>query len=169
MKKLFYPAVLMVMVFGACFNSSQTKGVEAKEATGIEGLVFGEAFVAEGFIGYDELLKKLETADSMAVQVAGKVDGVCQAKGCWMNIVSEEDSSKEKMFVKFKDYGFFMPLDCSGKKVIMNGQAYREITSVDELRHYAEDADESQEVIDAITEPKVELKFMASGVILLEG
>jgi len=89
-----------------------------------------------------------------------------QAKGCWINIVSE-DAAKPSMFVKFKDYGFFMPKDIAGKEVIMEGYAFKEVTSVDELRHYAEDEGKSKEEIAAITEPVEELKFMASGVLLL--
>ena len=40
------------------------------------------------------------------------------------------------------------------------------ITSVEELKHYAEDAGETQEVIDAITEPEISLAFEAKGVII---
>ena len=70
--------------------------------------------------------------------------------------------------VRFKDYGFFMPLDIAGREVIMNGKAFYQTTSVDDLRHYAEDAGKSQEEIDAITEPKRELAFLADCVILLD-
>ena len=40
--------------------------------------------------------------------------------------------------------------------------------SVDELKHYAEDAKKSQEEIDAIKEPKKELRFTASGIKVLD-
>jgi len=116
---------------------------------------------------YDDFLTKMSGQDSLAVKVKGSVAGVCQAKGCWMNIVSKQPNQPE-MFVKFKDYGFFMPKDIAGKSVIMDGYAFREVTSVDELRHYAEDEGKSKEEIEAITEPVEELKFMASGVLLLE-
>jgi hypothetical protein len=49
----------------------------------------------------------------------------------------------------------------------MDGYAYREVTSVEDLRHFAEDEGKSKEEIEAITEPREELKFMASGVLLL--
>ena len=75
---------------------------------------------------------------------------------------------KDTMMVNFKDYGFFMPKDIAGKKVVMQGFAYKELTSVDDLKHYAEDAHKSKAEIDAIKEPKSELKFMASGVIVTE-
>jgi hypothetical protein len=127
---------------------------------------FGEQIEADDALTFVELVNKMETVDSMQVKVRGTVEEVCQAKGCWMNIVSDE--TDKEMFVKFKDYGFFMPKDISGKEVIMEGYAFREFTPVDELRHYAEDAGKSAEEISAITEPKEEFKFMASGVILLD-
>jgi hypothetical protein len=39
-------------------------------------------------------------------------------------------------------------------------------TTVAQLRHYAEDAGKSKEEIAKITEPKIELTFMADGVIV---
>jgi len=131
-----------------------------------EGQHFGEMITSDGAISYDELLTQLSSKSEIEnVKVQGKVEGVCQSKGCWMNIVSA-DASKEPMFVKFKDYGFFMPKDLAGGTVIMRGKAFKEETSVDELRHYAEDEGKSKEEIAAITAPKVELKFMADGVIV---
>lgn len=132
-----------------------------------EGASFGQAITSEGAISYEELLGKIPSDDSLAVKVVGKVESVCQKKGCWMNIVSE-DAEKASMFVKFKDYGFFMPKDISGKKVIMDGYAFKEVTSVEELKHYAEDEGKSKEEIEAIKEPVEELKFLASGVLLLK-
>ena len=81
-----------------------------------------------------------------------------------MNIVSDTDTTNTEMFVQFKDYGFFMPKDLSGKEVVMLGKAYREVTSVEDLKHFAEDEGKTKEEIAKITEPIKELKFMASGV-----
>lgn len=135
-------------------------------ATDDVGQYFGEKITADGVIDFNELLDKMATSEEVEATVSGKVESVCQAKGCWMNIVSPDGSKNEEMFVKFKDYGFFMPLDISGKEVIMRGKAYKEETSVDELRHYAEDEGKTAEEIALINEPLVELKFMADGVIL---
>ena len=153
--------LLGIFVFTSCKQTATPVAVE-------DGMSFyGEKITPEGAITYDELLQQLGSADSINnVKVSGTIDGVCQAKGCWMNIVSNTDKSKESMFVKFKDYGFFMPLDASGSTAILEGKAFKEETSVDELRHYAEDEGKSPEEIAAITEPVTELKFMAHGVIL---
>lgn len=137
-----------------------------KAITKVEGKHFGAAINDKGAISYDALLAKLEKKEKVdGVKVRGEVSGVCKKKGCWITLVSK-DPAKESMFVKFKDYGFFMPKDIEGKTVVMEGNAFKETTSVDELRHYAEDDGKSKEEIAKITAPKVELKFMASGVIL---
>jgi len=146
---------------------STPKGEVIESEAGVAKVVsFGEKIDQKNVISYDDMLTQFGASDSLRTKVVGTVEGVCQAKGCWMNIVSD-DPGKPSMFVKFKDYGFFMPKDISGKKVIMDGYAFKEVTPVDELRHYAEDEGKSQAEIDAITEPKEELKFMASGVLLL--
>ncbi|MFK7806545.1 MAG: DUF4920 domain-containing protein [Saprospiraceae bacterium] len=141
----------------ACNSPQKTSATTGKE-------YFGEKIDEKDVIPYARLSEKMVGKDSIAIKVRGEVAEVCQAKGCWMSIVAD---GKEDMFVKFKDYGFFMPLDISGKEVIMEGYAFREVTPVEELQHYAEDEGKSPEEIALITEPQEELKFMASGVILL--
>lgn len=129
---------------------------------------FGDKISSDGAISYEDLQLKLKSDESIDnVKVKAKVTGVCQAKGCWMNLTSTELANEDQIFVKFKDYGFFMPKDIAGRDVIVEGKAYKEVTSVDELRHYAEDEGLDKDQILAITEPKEELKFMAHGVILL--
>ena len=131
-----------------------------------EGEQFGDPITKKGVITFEDMVKKVEKEGGFEGKVVGNIESVCQVKGCWMNVVSEK--IENEMFVKFKDYGFFMPLDCTGRKVIMEGKAYKETTSVEELRHYAEDEGLSKEEIEKITEPEEELKFMANGVLLLK-
>lgn len=73
----------------------------------------------------------------------------------------------EEIMVRFKDYGFFMPLNIVGKEVVLDGVAKATVTSVDMLKHYAEDAHKSKEEIEKITEPKNEIEFTAKGVVVL--
>ncbi len=157
---LFFAALL-----SACNSNNQSASSVSTEQGGMQS--FGEKITADGALSYDDFLKKMAVSDSLETKVVGTVASVCQMKGCWMNIVSTQPNNPE-MFVKFKDYGFFMPKDISGQKVIMRGNAYREVTSVDELRHYAEDEGKSKEEIAKITEPIEELKFMADGVLLVK-
>lgn len=152
--------VIALIISVSCKNNDKPLVSDDK------GQYFGEQISDEGAISYSELITKMGESEEVEAVVIGKVGSVCQAKGCWMNIVDSDGGTSEEMFVKFKDYGFFMPFDIAGKEVIMRGKAYKEETSVDELRHYAEDEGKSAKEVAAITEPIVELKFMADGVIL---
>ena len=172
LKNVLFLVALTGLLIG-CGNKltkEQAKSVETEDQKEMsaDGQTFGEAFTAEAPVSYASLMEKLQTADSVNVQFQGIVQEVCQAKGCWMTISSVASSDETPVMVKFKDYGFFMPKDISGREVVMNGYAFKEVTPVNELRHYAEDAGKSQEEIEAITEPKEEFKFLASGVVLLD-
>lgn len=74
---------------------------------------------------------------------------------------------KTKMQVKFEDYAFFVPMDLVGKTVVIDGMARQKIVSVNELKHLAEDGKKPQAEIDAITKPEKQVKFEASGVLVL--
>lgn len=152
--------IIVMMISVSCKNNDKPIITDEK------GQHFGEMISDVGAISFSELVIKMDQSDEVEAVVTGNVGSVCQAKGCWMNIVDSDGGTSEEMFVKFKDYGFFMPLDIAGKDVIMRGKAYKEETSVDELRHYAEDEGKSAEEVAAITESIIELKFMADGVIL---
>jgi len=177
LNKITFLLLLTGMLF-ACENApkeeaadseaQETSAAETETTEAQENEVFGEAFTPQEALSYLALQEKMQSIDSVEVQFTGTVQEVCQAKGCWMTIAEQANSEDTPVMVKFKDYGFFMPKDIAGRKVVMNGYAFREVTSVDELRHYAEDAGKSKEEIEAITEPKEELKFLASGVVLLE-
>ncbi|MCB9231958.1 MAG: DUF4920 domain-containing protein [Bacteroidia bacterium] len=124
---------------------------------------FGEKIKESGAVASSEIPAMMAGKDSMEVKVQGPVTSVCQVKGCWMKMDLGQDQT---MMVRFKDYGFFVPKDASGKTAVAEGWAYRQVIPVEELRHYAEDAGKSQDEIMAITEPQEQLTFLAKGVIL---
>lgn len=128
---------------------------------------FGADISIDGLLTAAEMGKKyaaMEIGDSTEVTFRSSVYSVCQKKGCWMNLDLPEEEAKS--FVRFKDYEFFVPKDAAGADAIVKGMAYKSETSVEELRHYAEDAGKTAEEIAAITEPKIEYTFMAEGVLL---
>ncbi len=167
MKSLLYLMIAASIALTNCKNLPTNDSLQRNLANNTIVKSFGDNMDAKGSINLDQAIAQLNNVDSMAVKIEGKVTEVCQAKGCWMNVVSIQGESTP-MFVQFKDYGFFMPKDCAGKRVVMDGMAYKSVTPVEELRHYAMDKGASQEDIAKITEPKEELKFMANGVLLYE-
>jgi hypothetical protein len=77
-----------------------------------------------------------------------------------------ELAGDDNSFVKFKDYGFFVPLNADNSLAIVNGKAFVDVVSVDELKHYAKDGGKSKEEIAKITKPEVTYSFLASGVYI---
>ena len=73
-------------------------------------------------------------------KLKGEIVETCSKKGCWMTL----------------DTG------------IIQGDLFLDTTSVEMLKHYAEDAGKSEEEIALITEPSFELGFIADGVIIKE-
>lgn len=114
-------------------------------------------------ITVEKLGKKLKKENKKLENIAikGKVTDVCEKKGCWLTIQTEDNS---QFFVKMKDYAFFVPTALKGKNVVLEGNAERKVISVDEQKHYAEDGKKPQSEIDAITQPKEEIRFLASGI-----
>ncbi len=94
--------------------------------------------------------------------VEGVIVEVCPNMGCWMWV--EQDH--QRIFVRFQDYAFFVPKASAGKKVVMHGMTLLQTVSVDELRHYAQDAGASEAEIAAITEPQDRVNFYADSVYI---
>ena len=132
-------------------------------ANASKGVTYGAGTSNEGAIAVNEIEKNIKN-NKFEGKVSGKVVEVCQEKGCWMKI---DRGNGEKLMVKFKDYGFFMPKNIVDKEVVLDGEATVKEVSVKQQRHYAEDAGKSKEEILKIKEPKKELQFIAKGVLVL--
>jgi len=160
-----------ILVAIAVFSMIACKKEEVKEVAEVKTenfKTFGDSISADGVISKEDLLAKYETlkeGDTIEVKFRSEIKDVCQKKGCWMNMSLNEDKNA---FVRFKDYGFFMPLNAAGSEAIVNGKAFVSVETVDELKHYAKDAGKSQAAIDSITEPKVSYSFLSNGVLIKE-
>jgi hypothetical protein len=154
MKNLF-TLILSILVFVGCQNKS----------TAIFNS-YGEAISTEAVVELTKLNEQLADKDSVMVTLKGTIDQTCAKKGCWMSVKDDRGVATR---VTFKDYGFFVPTSgAEGKDVVFSGVAKRKVTDVATLRHFAEDAGQSQQEIEAITEPKEEIEFVASGVVIYE-
>ena len=148
--------LVLLVVFSAC--KKEEKKVAYKS--------FGEKIEAADFISKEDMKAKFENmkvGDTLDVKFASNINSVCKAKGCWMKL--DLGDEKESM-VKFKGYGFFVPLNSDKMDVIVNGKAYVTEISVEELQHYAKDAGKTDEEMAEITEPKYTYAFLADGVLL---
>ena len=170
MKKLF-SILAIALILHSCKNNESTETsvavIDQEEVTG-DLPVFGTDFKNETILSaYElgEIYSNLKTGDTVKVTFEGPVKEVCQAKGCWMQV---DVGADDPVMVKFKDYGFFVPKDLGGKRVVVHGMAFISEVPVEEQQHYAKDAGKSEAEIAAITVPKKSLGFTASGVKIAE-
>ncbi|WP_162054771.1 DUF4920 domain-containing protein [Pontibacter pamirensis] len=163
-------AFLLLFLAAASLSCNQTKPATEAPGTGsattpaTTGTTYGAAVPEAETIPATQLSEEVAGKDSVQATVAAEVVESCQAKGCWMDVKLDDNST---MKVTFRDYGFFVPVeDLKGRQVIFTGIAKREVISVEDQRHYATDAGKPEAEIAAITTPKEELRFVADGVIL---
>lgn len=156
-----------LLLLSSCKNESSRPEAASPELTLNDSYIsVGKEIQNDDALSADRMAvhySNMAVGDTINSKMIGKVEEVCQTKGCWMKM---DLTNGEQVMVKFKDYGFFMPKDISGKEVVINGVAYVEEMPVDEQKHYAEDAGESADEIAEITEPKKTYAFIADGVLI---
>lgn len=171
MRNLLFIAILAAFI--SCKNEAEKKDEtitqKTEETSTAESFQsFGAKITSENALTTAQAIEayqNLKPGDTLNLKFEAKVNEVCAKKGCWMKLNLGENES----MVRFKDYGFFMPLDLADggeTEVIVEGRAYVSEMSVDEQRHYAEDAGKNEDEINAITEVKRTLSFEADGVLV---
>ncbi len=158
MKKILFSFLVLVLAVSA---NAQPPSGDAKP-----GEWYGEKVTTEGAVNINDVAGKLQAGAAFPeVKVTAKIVEVCPKKGCWLKLELNDGSTAT---VKMKEYGFFLPLAAKGKTVVIDGEAKMKTTSVEELRHYAEDAKKSKEEIEAITKPEKEIRVTAKGIVILQ-
>lgn len=159
MNKIFY---LLICFFALSSCKKETITSNSSD----DYVIFGDSISADKAITNEEMLDqydKLKPGDTLNIKFKSKIKSVCKKKGCWMTL--ELPSGKE-VFVKFKDYAFFVPKNSQNENAIVNGKAFVNVESVEELKHYAKDEGKSQAAIDSIITPKTTYAFLADGVLI---
>ncbi|WP_224490851.1 DUF4920 domain-containing protein [Robertkochia flava] len=151
----------------ACKSENKQDQPDTKKpavAAAIQDQEFGKGINADKISSAADMAGMYEgmmEPDTLSVAFEAKVVEVCQMKGCWMKLDLGNDQTA---MVRFKDYGFFVPKDLAGKSVVVEGNAFVDLMSVEDQKHYAEDAGSTVEDIEAIKAPKKTYTFIASGV-----
>lgn len=126
---------------------------------------FGANISIEGAKPFENALEELKkNPKGINGLYTGKISDVCQNKGCWMEVESED--KKQSLHITFKDYGFFVPKDASGKTAFFKGIAKYDTTTVEDLKKMAKEEGKSEEEIKKITKPEISVSFVAEGVVI---
>ncbi len=95
------------------------------------------------------------------VIVEGKVDKVCQVKGCWLELMPAGESRGVR--VTFENYGFFVPKDAMGWTARLEGEFVREKLSKRDVDHLLGEGATLRKQPDGTA---VQISFVARGVEL---
>lgn len=160
MRRILIPVVVALLT--AC-NSKPKTELHSTENFNTTA-VYGDSVMGNNIIQLDAVTTAMKGAAKKDLKIRGKVEEVCQKKGCWMVM---KLGNGEVMRITFKDYQFFVPKDLAGKEVVVDGYAYLDTTSVKQLQHYAKDGGKSEAEIAAIVSPKTAMSFEAKGVAVV--
>jgi hypothetical protein len=65
------------------------------------------------------------------VRLEGRIEKVCQQKGCWLELKEGERS----VLVTFEGYSFFVPKASAGRDVVLEGRVKLKPRSREEIEH----------------------------------
>lgn len=124
---------------------------------------FGEPFTDAEKVALEKVMSSVSEYSKKSVKIEGEIRDVCQSKGCWLVLTEGEHA----MRVSFKDYGFFVPKDSAGKRVVVEGVVEEKTITELAARHYAS---ESRDKVDpqSIKGPQRVITMVATGVEILQ-
>lgn len=101
--------MLLSMVITAGDSQKYGKDITLKETTKIS-----------------DILAHPDQYEGKKVLVEGTVVGVCEKRGCWIELSGEE--AYEKIKVKVNDGEIVFPMEAKGKKAMVEGEVYSIVT-----------------------------------------
>ena len=121
---------------------------------------FGGEFTLTDSQKLEDVLAKASDFTGKNIRIEAKVARVCKKKGCWFTIQPEANSG-EFVRVTMKDYGFFVPKDCDGKKAVVEGVFTSVELSEGARKHLADDAGDDPKTV---VGPARELTLVATAI-----
>tara|TARA_R110002153_G_scaffold2340_1_gene11429 strand:+ start:1266 stop:1745 length:480 start_codon:yes stop_codon:yes gene_type:complete len=141
MKRVFSTVIGFVLTFNVFAETLRLSEPVAQDA---QSETFG--------VKLDNSLPKLsmknlvtESTSHLATpfQVEARIAKVCQKKGCFFIAQQEQHILR----VSFRDYGFFIPTDSSGKTVTIAGELVQKEMSKDEVAHFKADLKSETDIL----------------------
>jgi hypothetical protein len=155
--------ILTGLFFLSCNQNKTSNSNNDSDSLNNPGGSYGKIIDEENITSSDQLPSLIKDKETLQIKLKGKIEGSCEHSGCWMDV---KISNSIIMHVIFKDGGFTIPLDASGKDVVFEGIATKEIVSIEQLKKEAKYNKKTNEDINAIIKPDTIYHFVAEGLIL---
>lgn len=125
----------------------------------------GVALTGAKVMTISEVVAGAATLNGKSVKLTGKVESVCERKGCWF--VLQGDKPEETVRITAKDHAFYVPKSALGHTAIVEGPFELKTVDVGMAQHMEDErASARNEPRKTITEPVKELSIEAHGAEL---
>ena len=140
---------------------SQTDELNGTEIE--EGVLFGAELNQDlEVLSFEQLISGSDEFNKKEIIVTGNISDVCQSSGCWIMLSDGNNSARVKT-----NHSFFMPKDCSGKNVKVQGTFEIKEISVEEAEHYKDDSKDQDVTPEENKGLQKVYEVIATGVILM--
>jgi len=132
-----------------------------------KGKAYGEPLGSDDTTKISELIANCDDYVGQTVRVEGLVTGVCEKRGCWMSLASDQEF--EELRIKVDDGVIVFPMEAKGRRAVAEGTFSKiEMTMEQTLAYAKHHAEEHGEEFDAskITEPKTYFQINATGAVV---
>ncbi|BAJ02787.1 DUF4920 domain-containing protein [Shewanella violacea] len=130
---------------------------------------FGDRVDDSNLVEISTILAQPEDYLNEPVTIGGTIIGVCEKKGCWMELAS--DSKFEKLRIKVRDGDMVFPVSTKGRQAIAKGQLNPIHLDLSQTKHYlAMQAERKHEDFEpnSVTEALTLYQLVPSGVKILD-
>ena len=132
-----------------------------------EGKPYGEPLSGSDTIKISELISTSDDYLGKTVRVEGLVNGVCEKRGCWMSLASDEEF--QELRIKVDDGVIVFPIEAKGRRAVAEGVFTKIEMSMEQTlayaKHHAEEHGEEYEP-EKVTEPRVCFQIHATGAVI---
>jgi len=133
-----------------------------------DGKVYGEPLTGSDTTLISTLMAAPDEYVGRTVRVEGLITGVCEKRGCWMSLASDEEF--QELRIKVDDGVIVFPIEAKGKRAIAEGQFIKiEMTLEQTVAYEKHHAEEHDEVFDPskVVEPRTYYQIKATGAVIL--
>lgn len=176
---IFFSALFML----SCENNKQQTASDTDSHAHkqgedeVDGIHYGlKKIVADGVVNADDIIKKLENKENLEdvliekevsvkavkAKIEGTITEMCKMSGCWFSF---KTANNIDIMVNMRGHKN-TPQDWLGKTVIVEGAAYCETLSIEELKFKAKEEGADRDLISKIKSPQINYYFLADGAIL---
>ncbi|QBF82745.1 DUF4920 domain-containing protein [Shewanella maritima] len=131
-------------------------------------LHFGDTVDSSKLVKISTLIETPNQYIGETITVEGTIIGVCEKRGCWVDLAS--DARFEKLRIKVKDGDMVFPLTAKGRTALATGELVEIQLDLEQTRAHQALAERTGQQINAasIREPMSIYQLVPTGVTILE-